>query len=161
MGKRHPNHRLAKIHRPYTVKALKELFGVHENTICAWRSAGMEPIDEGVPMMFKGDEVQRFLIARREATKRPCDPGQIYCLPCRAHRRPAGDMADYVPSSATSGNLSAICPVCDRLMNRAIRRERISVEMPGIDVSFTEASPRIRECAHLPVNCDSETGVKI
>lgn len=161
MGKRHPNHRLAKIHRSYPVAALVDLFDVHENTIRAWRSAGMEPIDASVPMMFKGDEIQRFLIARRKAAKRPCDPGQIYCVPCRAHRRPAGDMAEYVASGVTSGNLSAICPVCDRLMNRAIRRDRISVEMPGIDVSFTEASPRIRECAHLAVNCDSETGVKI
>ena len=161
MGKRHPNHRLAKIHRSYTVNALAELFDAHENTIRTWRFAGMEPIDESAPMMFKGDEVQRFLIARRKATKRPCDPGQIYCVPCRTHRRPAGDMADYVPSSATSGNLSAICPACDRLMNRAIRRDRISAEMPDIDVSFTEAPLRIRECAQPPVNCDSETGVKI
>lgn len=33
MGKRHPNPRLAKIHRSYTVEEVAGVFGVHRNTV--------------------------------------------------------------------------------------------------------------------------------
>ncbi len=161
MARRLTNHRLAKIHRCYTVKELSELFTVHENTVRRWRSQGLEPIDQTVPVMFKGGEVQRFLVSRHKDGKRPSPSGMVYCLPCRAHRHPAGEMADYIASNATSGNLRALCPVCDRLMHRAIRRDQISCSFPNVDVAFTEALPRLEECDHLPVKCDSEAGVRI
>ena len=33
MRKRHPNHRLVKIHRSYTVEEIAELFAIHKNTV--------------------------------------------------------------------------------------------------------------------------------
>jgi hypothetical protein len=36
MGTRHPNPRLAKIHRNYTVEEVANVFGVHRNTVRQW-----------------------------------------------------------------------------------------------------------------------------
>ena len=36
MKRRHPNHRLVKIHRSYTVEEIATLFGVHKNTVSHW-----------------------------------------------------------------------------------------------------------------------------
>ena len=36
MGTRHPNPRLAKIHRNYTVEDVSSLFGIHRNTVREW-----------------------------------------------------------------------------------------------------------------------------
>ena len=36
MGKRHPNPRLIKIHRSYTVEEIAAVLGVHRNTVRQW-----------------------------------------------------------------------------------------------------------------------------
>ena len=41
MGSRHPNPRLAKIHRSYSVEEIARLFRVHKNTVRAWLRQGL------------------------------------------------------------------------------------------------------------------------
>ena len=41
MRKRHPNPRLVKIHRNYTVEEIATLFGIHKNTVRDWVKAGL------------------------------------------------------------------------------------------------------------------------
>jgi hypothetical protein len=114
VGKRHPNPRLVKIHRSYSVEEIARLFGIHKNTVRAWVTQGFEAIDKKRPIVVHGKTLAAFLTARRVASKRPCPPGYIYCLPCRAPKSPAGNMAEYVPGSNATGNLRGICPDCDR-----------------------------------------------
>ena len=145
MGTRHPNPRLVKIHRTHSVEQLATLFGLHINTVRAWRKQGLAPIDDGKPMLFHGQSVADFLHKRRDGAKRPCQPGQIFCLPCRAPKSPAGDMAEFRPLSATTGNLSGICPDCERLIYRRVNLGKIAAIAGNLDVTFTEAPSRIRE----------------
>lgn len=98
MANRHPNYRLAKLHRTYAVEDLVRLYGVHKNTIRNWVKSGLEPVDGRRPLLFRGESVARFLRERRDASKTVSPPGTIYCLPCRSVRRPAGDMVEYVVS---------------------------------------------------------------
>ena len=55
----------------------------------------------------------------REPIKQRCQPGEFYCLGCRASKRPALDMADYHPRTPLRGLLSGICPGCGRMIYRA------------------------------------------
>jgi transposase-like protein len=75
MGKRHPNPRLVKIHRSYSVEEIAGLFGIHKNTIRAWLKQGLEPIDKSRPVLVHGKVLAAFLTARRAASKRPCPSG--------------------------------------------------------------------------------------
>jgi hypothetical protein len=95
MSKRHPNPRLAKIHRNYTVEEIANLFGVHKNSVRNWVKGGLPTSDDRRPMLILGRDLVAFLHARRVKNKRPCQPGEIYCMRCRAAQRPAGDMAEY------------------------------------------------------------------
>ena len=157
MGTRHPNFRLVKIHRTYTVNEIARLFQIHPNTIRAWRRQGLQAIDGGRPVLFKGNMVVAFLRVRREKAKRPCRPGEIYCLPCRKPTRPAGGIVEYSPSSPTAGNLRGICRTCHRAIHRRVNRSQLSAVAGDLEVTFTAPAPRLLETCDLRVNCELES----
>jgi hypothetical protein len=154
MGKRHPNPRLVKLHRSYAVEQIARLFDVHKNTVRAWVKQGLQPIDGQRPALFHGPVLVAFLQRRRESAKQPCPPGYIYCLPCRAPKAPAGNMAEFVPVTDTTGNLRGICPDCDRLIHRRVNQAKIKAIQGNLEITFADAPPRIRERITPSVNCD-------
>lgn len=136
MRKCQPNHRLVKIHRSYTVEETAELFGIHKNTVRAWVKAGLAPSDEMRPMLILGRELVAFLQRRRAKRKRPCNPGEIYCVRCRAPKIPAEDMAEYQPDNETVGNLVAICPDCNAMINRRVSLAKIDQVRGRMEICF-------------------------
>lgn len=116
MGRRHPNPRHAKIHRNYSVEEIARLFGIHKNTVRSWLKQGLQAIDSQRPTLVVGRELSRFLYEWRKTTKQSCGPGRIFCIACRSPKVPAGQMADCIPTSATSEALCGICPDCNRLI---------------------------------------------
>jgi hypothetical protein len=134
MGARHPNPRLVKVNRTYSIEQLGTLFNVHPNTVRAWRHAGLTTIDQVKPMLFRGAHVAAFLRQRKLSGKRPCKPGQIYCLPCRAPKIPALGIADFVPLNETIGDLQGLCPDCDRLMHRRVIRAELGAIAGSLEV---------------------------
>lgn len=155
LRKRHPNHRLVKIHRTYTVEEIAKLFGIHKNTVRDWVKAGLAIIDEKRPMLILGSDLVEFLKTRRVKNKRPCKPGQLYCLRCRAPQYPAGDMAEYKPVTEKFGNLSAICPACDTMMYQRVSLAKICRKL---DISFPEALRHIVEITKPTLNSDFREG---
>ena len=151
---RHPNHRLAKIHRNYTVEEIAKLFGAHRNTVREWVKRGLPTIDHGRPMLILGRDLAAFLQARRLKNKRPCQPGEIYCVRCRLPRNPAGDMADYKPITSTLGDLVGICPNCDSMMHRRVNLNKLEEVRGKLEITMPEALPHIGNSTHSSVNCD-------
>jgi hypothetical protein len=158
MGYRHPNPRLAKIHRNYSVEEVSRLFVVHKNTVRAWLRQGLKPIDDQRPTLIRGEELCRFLADRRARTKQACGPGRIYCLPCRAPKVPAGKMADCIEAADTSGTLLGICPDCNRMIYRRVNPLKLAAVRGDLDVTVTRARPRIEDTIKPHVNCDSTEG---
>jgi hypothetical protein len=152
---RHPNPRLAKIHRSYTVEEVARILRKHKNTVRAWIKQGLRPIDGRRPTLVHGLELMRFLQERRMRGKRPCPPGHIYCLKCRTPKQPAAGMVDYLPISDTSGNLRALCSDCGKFMHRRISLAKLNIVCAGLDITFPQAVSRIGESASPSLNCDS------
>lgn len=154
MKKRHPNHRLVKIHRNYTVEEIVNLFGNHKNTVRGWIKAGLAISDDKRPMLVLGHDLVAFLQDRRVKNKQACKPGEMYCVRCRSPRFPAADMADYSPVTERFGNLIAICPDCNSIMNRRVSFAKLSQVCGNMDISFPQAQQHIVESAKPTVNSD-------
>jgi hypothetical protein len=158
MGSRHPNPRLAKIHRSYSVDEMARLFNVHKNTIRSRLKQGLAAIDGQRPTVARGEEVRRFLTDRRARAKKACGPGRIFCLPCRAPKVPALKMAECVVMSSATGTLRGICPDCDRMIYRRVNPGKLDAVRGDLDVAVTQAGRRIEDTANPYVNCDSNEG---
>ena len=157
MPKRHPNPRLAKIHRNYTVEEIANLFGIHRNTVREWIKRGLPTSDQKRPFLILGRDLVAFLQARRKKNKRPCKPGEIYCVRCRAPKAPAGDMADYQTVTETLGNLVAICPDCGSIINRRVSLAKLEQIRGQLDITMPQALRHIRE-SRPSVNSDLRQG---
>jgi hypothetical protein len=158
MGRRHPNPCLVKIHRNYSVEDISRLFKVHKNTVRNWLRDGMEPIDNQRPILIYGLEIRRFLTDRRTLSRRPCGPGRIYCLPCRAPKVPAGKFAECIATGDATGVLQGICPDCNRMIYRRVNPLKLDAVRGDLDVMLTQAGARIEETERPNVNCDSTEG---
>ena len=154
MPRRHPNHRLVKIHLNYTVEEGATLLGVHRNTVREWIRCGLPTTDRKRPLLILGRDLAAFLLARRLKNKRTCQPGEIYCVRCRAPRNPAGDMAEYQALTAITGNLVGICPSCECLMHRCVNLAKLERVRGNLDITIPQTAPRLSERAQTSV--DSE-----
>ena len=158
MRKRRPNYRLVKIHRNYTVEEVARLFDAHKNTVRAWVKAGLPICDGKRPTIILGRELAAYLKARRTKNKRPCQPGAIYCVRCRALKRPSGDMAEDQPITVTLGNLVGICPDCEGMIFRRASRAKLAQIQGKLEVTIAEARRQVSERNEPTVNSDFRQG---
>lgn len=140
--RRKANPRLVKSYRTYTSDELADCLGIHVNTVRNWMAAGLEPIDDQRPYLFRGDVVREFIERQRADAKRPCGPGELFCLRCGEPKRPAGGLADYEPKTETTGDLLGLCPDCDGLMRQRVASRQLEPLNRILDVTT-----RPRRCA--------------
>jgi hypothetical protein len=140
MGTRHPNPRLVKIHRNYSVPEIALLFGVHKNTVRRWLKEGLEAIEGKGPTLVIGRVLRAFIEQRRQKAKRPCPPGFMYCLRCRAPKEPAGRMADLICTNERTGNLRGLCPDCEAMMHRRVSLARIHAIRGDLEITVPGAA---------------------
>ena len=140
MAKNHNPNR-AKIHRSYTVEEVANLYGVHKNTVHAWiKKHGLKTIDDLRPILILGCDLREFLQERRTKDKRKCLPHEIYCMKCRKPQIPAGNMADYIPITETTGRLISLCPVCECHINQIKSLSQLHAIKDKIAIMFLEGT---------------------
>jgi hypothetical protein len=147
------NYRRVKIHRNYTIAELAARIRAHKQTVGRWIAAGLPTTDSTRPFLIRGDEFRAFMRAR-EPVKQHCQPGEAYCLGCRAPKRPAGNMADYIPRTATRGLLSGICPTCGKMIYRAVTLAKIEQIGGGLDIAHQKAEQRLNDTVAALSNVD-------
>ena len=135
MSRRH-NPELAKLHFNYTILEIAALYRVDKTTVSKWISAGLQTIDRKRPLLVTGVALRTFLKARMAATKRPCQPGEIYCVACKATKRPAGNVVDLEPVSKTSASIIGTCPDCSRRIYRRVGVANLKRDGGGLSIAL-------------------------
>jgi excisionase family DNA binding protein len=151
---RRPDHRPVKVHRSYSIEEAANVLHVHKNTVRAWIRTGLPVIDRTRPFLIRGEDLIAYLKRRHAQNKRPCGPGQIYCLGCRIIQTPAGGMADYVARTEQTGDLIGLCPQCEMVMYRRISWARFDEVCGTLEVRVTHPHLRLSEGACLSVSSD-------
>ncbi len=116
----------------------------------------MPTIDQRRPVLVLGSHLADFLTARRTANKRPCTPGQIYCLRCREPRAPAGGAVHYHPLTPTQGNLVGFCGCCGAGLNRRVSLAKLPLVQGVLIVTLPQAPEHIDESPLPSLNSDFE-----
>lgn len=152
-----PNPRLVKIHRSYTVEEVAKLYGNHKGTVRQWIKRGLPTCHEMRPTLILGHALMAFLTQRRAANKRPCAPGELYCLRCRVPQTPAGAVAKYEAVTPSNGNLIGTCPVCALKMFRRVSLLRLKLVSGPLTVAMPLPAPvlQLPPLAAAPENADS------
>jgi hypothetical protein len=132
---RRPDWRGIKSHRSYTVEEAARGIGVAKGTVRRWIKQGLPSITDKKPALVLGADLIEFHRLQKKP-KQSCLPHECYCVKCRKPRSPAGGMAEYVPLTATSGNLRAICPDCLKLMYRRVANRNVSTILRQPSVEF-------------------------
>lgn len=144
-------------HRSYTVEELARALGKSTQTIRRWIKDGLPSLTEARPALIMGADVIDFKQGRKPAHQ-TCKPHECYCLRCRTPRPCAGGMADYVPLSATTGNLRGLCPVCDLMMHKRIKCDALPALKAILDVSFPQGVTTLKEALPLSLNDHFKAG---
>ena len=63
-------------------------------------------------------------------------------------------MADYIPRTPSRGSLSGICPTCDKIIYRAVSRDRIEQASGGLAVAYPKAELRLNDTSAPLSNVD-------
>lgn len=117
---RHPNPRMVRAARSYTIPEAAEALGVSVGTVRVWVRQGLRLLSEQRPFLILGSDLRAFLENRRAKGKASLAPEELYCLGCKTARRPLGMMVDWQGQTAKTARLIGLCEVCGRACNRMV-----------------------------------------
>jgi excisionase family DNA binding protein len=150
------NPQRVKTHRVYTIAEAAKALSVGQPTVRRWIKGGkLLALTDLKPWLLQGCDVVAFLTAAR-SPKQKCKMDECFCVKCRKPRRPAADMVEFIPLTPTSGNLRAICPVCERFMHKRVRRATLPALIEIFDVTIAEEPPPLRDFAAPSLNMHFE-----
>ena len=132
------NYRSVSKHRNYTVADIATCLAVCRGTVRRWIKDDLPALHDCKPMLVLGEDLIAFLKARRKPRQK-CSLGECYCFACRAPRQAAGGVAEVRWDTPSTGNLRALCVVCNTIMHKRISAEHLSEVQVILDVSVVQA----------------------
>ncbi|MCW5716921.1 MAG: helix-turn-helix domain-containing protein [Bauldia sp.] len=138
----------------YSVGQITLLLRVHPNTVRGWIRDGLPVIDGEYPTLIHGSALVSFLRDLKARQKRACGPGEFYCFGCHAPQAPATGSVKFVPRNAKQLMITATCPVCGTLLNRAGAVQRLH-EYEAIFGTPERGEDTLNEREQRLSHCDS------
>lgn len=147
-----PNWRLVKVHRSYTIDEASKVTGLAKGTVRRWiKSGDLAALVDQRPFLILGEDLAVYLRSRTQPTSKLAVQ-ELYCFGCRQPSVPAGRMADYLPLTAKTGNLRALCECCTRVMHKAVSLSSLPSLAALLDLSFPQGGQHLMDTSDPSVN---------
>ncbi|TIL63836.1 helix-turn-helix domain-containing protein [Mesorhizobium sp.] len=144
MGKRRPSVRGVKMHRNYTVDETARATGACKGTVRRWLKHGLPAITDQKPALILGGDLIDFL-KRRNPPRQVCRPHECYCFSCRQPKAPAFGAVEFLPLTASSGNLRALCESCSTVMHKRVASAKLDHLGTLVDVTIMQGSEHLAD----------------
>jgi hypothetical protein len=133
------SHRRIKKRRTYNVGEAARVADVTPATVRAWIKKGLAVVPGIHPTIIRGADFIAFLQKQRKSRKSPCGPGRLYCLSCKAPRRPAFGQVEFIADGPELGTLAGLCPDCTAVMKRRSSRKSLSTALGDLTLIHQQA----------------------
>lgn len=87
-------------------------------TIRNWIKDGLQVMASRKPNLISGAAIREYLQEKHKTAKCPLEPDELYCLSCRAGRRPLGMVVEAVANSSKTTRLNGVCDRCSAHASR-------------------------------------------
>lgn len=149
-------HRRIKKRRTYNVGEAARVADVTPATVRAWIKKGLAIVPDIRPIIIRGADFIAFLQKQRQSRKSPCGPGRLYCLSCKAPKRPAYGQVEFVADGPELGTLTGLCPDCTTVMKRRSSRRSLSNALGDLTLIQQQAEASLSEPSQPCLNPHSE-----
>jgi len=111
----------------YDVSEAARALGKSQATIRNWIRDGLPVMASQKPCLISGLVLRQYLKTKHRASKSPLEWDELYCLPCRAGRQPAGLVVEAFSNTAKTTRLKGLCCQCGAVSSRIISNAKINV----------------------------------
>jgi len=139
MGKR-ANPMAIKASRTYDICEAAAELGCSSATIRNWVKDGLPIMTERKPFLILGADVREYLRARAKMRKSPLNSDELFCLSCRAGRKPLGMAVTCHPNTAKTSRLSGVCNCCGARASRLISNAKIAIFAATFQIKTSRGS---------------------
>lgn len=138
----------------YTVEEAARALNVHRNTVRNWvRTGGLPAMTGSRPHLILGATLIDFLKNKRLARKRKCEHDELYCLKCRAPRKPVAELVEYRPMASGRTQFIGICSACESLMHRFVAKRNLEATLQEFGVHPGPAHGSLTDTGSPGLNC--------
>ncbi|MBT0958667.1 helix-turn-helix domain-containing protein [Alphaproteobacteria bacterium KMM 3653] len=107
----------------YEVGEAAKALGKSPATIRNWIKDGLPVLASQKPYLIVGVELREYIIGKRRDTKAPLKPDELYCLSCRAGRKPIDMLVEAVPNNLKTLRLEGRCECCGAKATRFVSKD--------------------------------------
>lgn len=141
----------------YTIEEAARALNLHRNTVRNWvRRGGLPALTATRPHLILGAVLVDFLKGRRLAGKHKCGLGEMYCLKCRAPRKPVAELIEHRPLASGRTRIVGICSTCERLLHRFVANRNLEALLRDFGVQSGPAHGSLVDTRYPSLNCHSE-----
>jgi hypothetical protein len=104
----------------YTVPELARTLGVSVGTVRNWLKQGLRALTTQRPTLILGADAKEFLAVRKAQTKRPLAPDELFCLSCKAPRKPFAGLVQLDHAPGKPARITGFCEACETVCSRVV-----------------------------------------
>ncbi len=148
-------YRRVRKHRTYEVAEVARVLGVQSCTVRRWCSEGLPVQTDQKPHLITGADLKQFLRSRARDSKRPCQPGEVWCPSCRKPQKILAGTSRLVDTESFNPTIKANCTQCGRTVCQFVAASKAPFKLAELEATATRPK-RLDGSAHQVTNAQIE-----